>query len=133
LEISYEDPSDDDSFIREKGVIYVNTLHEAMKQSGVTYRLSEAEKRKLRQQRLIDNIGEYEELEEAYLNWTTMGEMYGFSDKYTPEEQKEIKARHIEEFEKSKHPWSPSKRMYKLRDKPSFELQQKINRLLRES
>ncbi|RFU70325.1 hypothetical protein D0469_06920 [Peribacillus saganii] len=116
LEISYEDPSGDEQFVKEKGVVYVNTLHDAMGQTGTNYRLSEEKKREIRKQYLIANLDKYPELKEAYVNWLEFGKAYGFSDDYSKEQQKQIQLKHIETLKGSNHPLSSSKRLYKLRE-----------------
>jgi hypothetical protein len=117
LDISHEDPSDEDnSFVAAKGVVYINSLHEAMKENGALYRLSEDKKKKLRDQHVYDNLGKYPTLDEAYYNWVAFGEEYGFSDSFTVEERNRIQDKWKVKFATEKHPLSPSKRMFKLEE-----------------
>jgi hypothetical protein len=116
LEISYEDPTDEMGFVAAKGVIYINTLHEAMKENGAVYRLSEDKKKEIRKQHLHANLGNYPEFDEAYYKWVEFGEIYGFSEKFTETEKNYIQDKYLAKFAKENNPLSPKKRMYKLRE-----------------
>lgn len=78
------------------------------------YKLSEDEKKKIRDKYVKGKLDQYPMLEKMFDEWLKLGEMYGFTEK-DKEKRNEIQSFWIEKFKNENYPLTPKQRMYRLR------------------